>query len=307
MVIRQCHAVKDWVEFNHLSRTVGALKSQTMFFFFQVIRAAPLIGAGILLWIIFLRSYKELKYRGQIYVYLIFLLFFCLAVASYGFIYQLGTWPLYTLFQCMFAFMGGLHVYFAFTRWQLLEEQRSTIISFTMIPVTIGLTALTVLNVLRMSNAFMSVFTLSSGLAFGGPIALHRLGRLADIPTRTYQWWLYPQNREVKEMSETELRDPVLIGFWIQKDVDDYFTFFRAKAPIKMDLGDLFYHFVVDYNERHPDTPITCSAGNGSSSAWCFYQKRKWWFKPRLLDPDKAVFMNRLKENDIIICRRMSE
>jgi hypothetical protein len=278
-----------------------------MFIFSQVIKVAPLVGTGVFLWIIFLRSRKEVKYRWQIYVYLILLLFLSLVVASYGLINQLGIWALYTLFQGTFAVMGGLHVYFAFTRWQLLDEQWRAIISFTMVPVTIGLTALTVVNILRASDTFMSVFALSSGLAFGGPIALHGLSRqLAQIPARAYQWWLYPQNREVREMSEGELRDPVLIGFWIQKDVGEYYTFFRAKAPIKMDLGDLFYHFVVDYNERHPDTPIACLTGDGASSAWCFYQKRKWWFKPRLLDPDKAVFMNRLKENDVIICRRMT-
>jgi hypothetical protein len=138
------------------------------------------------------------------------------------------------------------------------------------------------------------------------PISFYETYRRAlAIPVISYPSWIFPLTEDIPIITDSDLRDPIVIGFRIQKQRNKpIYTYFRAKAPIKMDLGNLFYHFVNDYNERHPDTGIEYLAPDGNTSKWVFYRKF-WFFNIRILDPDKAIFMNRIKENYIIYCKRI--
>ena len=112
--------------------------------------------------------------------------------------------------------------------------------------------------------------------------------------------------QDIPEVNEDEMRDLIVIGLEMEKGFkDNSRTYFRARTPIKMDLGDLFYHFINDYNDRYPNTPIDFVDANGQPYGWVFHLKPRWFGGAKTLDPDKAVFMNGIKENSVIICNRI--
>ena len=53
--------------------------------------------------------------------------------------------------------------------------------------------------------------------------------------------WFYPVSQEMDEPDEHKLKNLLVISFVIQKKRNDtHQTNFRAKAPIDMELGELF-------------------------------------------------------------------
>ncbi len=75
-----------------------------------------------------------------------------------------------------------------------------------------------------------------------------------------------------------------------------------------MELGELFYYFINDYNERHPQGQIMFSNGTGKPYGWMFYKKPKWYtILTTYMDSDKTIYLNRIRENDVIVCSRIIE
>jgi hypothetical protein len=71
-----------------------------------------------------------------------------------------------------------------------------------------------------------------------------------------------------------------------------------------MRLGKLFYYFLNDYNDRHPDTPVEITEEE-NAFGWLFYHKPGWFTRIKYLDADQTVKHNRIKENSIIVCKRV--
>jgi hypothetical protein len=69
-------------------------------------------------------------------------------------------------------------------------------------------------------------------------------------------------------------------------------------------LGELFYHFINDYNELQSETPIEYQI-NGVATEWWYHLKTKWYMPRRILDPHLTVRENGIKENSVIICERI--
>jgi hypothetical protein len=107
------------------------------------------------------------------------------------------------------------------------------------------------------------------------------------IPPKVLNQWYYPVHEPMEDPEESKLKNMLLISFEFQKNGQDtYFTNFRAKAPVDMELGELFYYFINDYNERHPQ-----------------------WYTvlTTYMDSDKTIYLNRIRENDVIVCSRILE
>ena len=96
------------------------------------------------------------------------------------------------------------------------------------------------------------------------------------------------------------------IRFEFKKKINDgAITNFRAKAPVDMYFGELFYYFINDYNERHPDGRVEYVNGSGEPNGWVFYKKPRWHtLGTSYIDAEKTIFNNHIKENDVIICSR---
>lgn len=135
-------------------------------------------------------------------------------------------------------------------------------------------------------------------------LLLHTFDAAMEIPMPAYKTWQYPE-KPIDLPDEKENEHLYVIGFEIPKKVTDHKkTYFRAKAPEDMLLGDLFYHFINDYNDLHSETPIEYSSGNIVQD-WVFRTKPKWNTFSKVLDPDLTVNENRIRENTVIICERV--
>jgi hypothetical protein len=129
------------------------------------------------------------------------------------------------------------------------------------------------------------------------------------IPPKVLNQWYYPVHEPMEDPEESKLKNMLLISFEFQKNgQESFFTNFRAKAPVDMELGELFYYFINDYNERHPQGQIHFSNGTGKPYGWMFYKKPKWYtVMTTYMDSDKTIYLNRIRENDVIVCSRILE
>lgn len=136
-------------------------------------------------------------------------------------------------------------------------------------------------------------------------LLLHTFDAAISIPSPVYNNWQYPVNNTIELPDEDEKEHLYVIGFEIQKKfTDSNHTYFRAKAPEHMILGDLFYHFINDYNDLHSETPIEYANENNVQD-WVFRTKPKWNSFSKILNPERSVNDNKIKENTVIICERV--
>ena len=127
-----------------------------------------------------------------------------------------------------------------------------------------------------------------------------------QIPVKVYKEWYYPLQTGIKDPDEEKMKHMLVISFQFQKKTtDSFFTNFRAKAPVDMEFGELFYFFINDYNERHPNGKIQYTNEKGEPYGWFFCRKPKWYqFGNGFIDDTKTFFANRIRENDVIVCLR---
>jgi len=133
------------------------------------------------------------------------------------------------------------------------------------------------------------------------------INQYSSSPKADLKKWVYPLHQPIAPPSQNEMNSPVVISFEFQKgEKDSGNTIFRAKAPRPMPLGKLFYYFINDYNERHPETPIDVAADENKPYGWLFYYKPQWYRKTIPLDYEASIRDNQIKENSVIICMRVN-
>lgn len=132
--------------------------------------------------------------------------------------------------------------------------------------------------------------------------------RYIAIPSKVFRKWYYPVGKEIADPLDSELVALLVVSFVFHKKMNDpEITTFRAKAPQKMVFGRLFYYFINDYNERHPESSIEFIDQGVQPFGWVFYLKPRWIGIRRYIDPDQIIRDNRIKENSIIVCQRIKE
>jgi hypothetical protein len=149
---------------------------------------------------------------------------------------------------------------------------------------------------------------LFSMLSFFIPIlVLHAFNAAFDIPQATFITWSYPLDNQIDLPDENPAEKLYVIGFEIaKKAIDTKKTYFRAKAPEGMKLGELYYHFINDYNELQSETPIEYANKDPEAYEWWFRIRPKWYQRQRILNPDITIRENRINENTVIICERIN-
>lgn len=211
--------------------------------------------------------------------------------------------------QVLFLILGLLHLYVLNKYFSDLTESDSSFFSellFTIVILLIGLIAyMNVVNRFRPSFSFMF---LSAGLFFLIPFLFNKLYQFAfSIPVPVFKKWKYPLESDIKDPTSKELTNPAVISFEFQKTNEDKeVTNFRIKAPENMEFGKLFYFFINDYNERHPESTIEfLDESSQEPYEWNFYFKPNWLGSSKHIDYSKTVYNNDVKENDVIVCLRV--
>ncbi len=134
------------------------------------------------------------------------------------------------------------------------------------------------------------------------------LNSYINIPIKILRKWYYPVDQHVEDPHDREMESPLVMGFEFKKKSNDKnITSFRAKAPKEMTFGKLFYYFINDYNDRNPDEKIEYLDEKNKPVDWIFYFKPRWFRSIRYIDPEETNSFNFVKENSIILCKRVTE
>ena len=89
-------------------------------------------------------------------------------------------------------------------------------------------------------------------------------------------------------------------------EFSEKYNVYRAKGPTRLDFGRLFYNFVLDYNERHTESPIEIEGKNGLYN-WVFFLQPKWYETTKYIDPELTLYMNGIEENSVVFCVRSEQ
>ncbi|WP_452219460.1 TssN family type VI secretion system protein [Lacinutrix salivirga] len=213
--------------------------------------------------------------------------------------------------QVMFLILGSVHLYVIDKYFPDLTKDKSGFFHeflFTIIILCIGLIAYS--NVVDRFRPSFSLLFLGASLCFIIPFLVKKLYEFAyGIPVPVYKKWLFPLDNSIKDPTKNELINPAVISFEFQKKHGDKeITNFRIKAPENMEFGKLFYFFINDYNERHPESTIEyLKPENMQPQEWIFFFKPSWFGSLKHIDFTKTVTHNTIKENDVIVCQRVDD
>ncbi len=254
------------------------------------------------------KLFTKNKKKAIIYALLILIAFALTGLLSSGKV--LNDTPLnsYIGFQIVFMILGAVHIYVLRHYFEGFSEDKNSFFSellFTIAIICIGLIAFfNIVN--RFKEPFKFIY-LASTFAFVIPFLFYRLYEFAlSIPVPVYKEWLYPLGANIKDPTTKELKDPLVISFEFQKKRDNNdITNFRVKAPEAMEFGKLFYFFINDYNERHPESKIEFLSTSDEALGWIFYFKPNWWSGLKHVNFSKTVSGNNIKENHVIVCKRV--
>lgn len=212
--------------------------------------------------------------------------------------------------QVIFILLGILHLFTLKRFFPDLEEDKTNFFNeflFTVVIVLVGFFAY--INVIDRFRPDYSFTFLGAGICFMIPFLVNKLYQFAfNIPVPLYKTWSYPLDGTIKDPTKEELVNPAVISFEFQKAFDDKtITNFRIKAPENMEFGKLFYFFINDYNERHPESTVQFLDPNTQEpQLWNFYFKPNWYGSSTHIDYTRTVIGNNIKENDVIVCTRVT-
>jgi Type VI secretion system, TssN len=250
---------------------------------------------------------QQFRSATLIYLLILFLFFSVVAVT--------GRWSIlksqltfYIFYQVYFLLLGIAHIFWMqhFLKW---IDQGKLFWSELIFLITAGLLgSIGFVIVYRFfdQNGLEYNMVASIETFFIPWIVYQTFQKAIAIPTKMFKQWYYPIDIEIKEPDEKKLKHLLIISFEFQKQTTDtHYTNFRAKAPVDMELGELFYYFINDYNDRHPQSKIQYIDAAGEPHGWIFNKKANWYtMKIRNMDADKTIYKNGIRENDVIICSR---
>ena len=252
-------------------------------------------------------GFKAFSKRTILYTLSYVLLFagcgFCIALPFPQYLYA------FVSFQLLFLGIGILHL-FTGRRWLKWMGPGAFWPEVLHLLVLLLLGAIGMIMTYRIVNREGAEIAMSTAaIFFIVPYFVHQTYlRSVAIPPKVYKQWYYPAHMQEPDLEEAKLKNLLVISFEFQKQSGDrYFTNFRAKAPVDMEFGELFYYFINDYNDRHGGSSIRYANNQGDLHGWIFYRKPKWYhFSTKYIDTEKTIFINNIKENDVIICNRVS-
>jgi hypothetical protein len=251
-------------------------------------------------------SFKPYQKATLLYLF-VFLLFFSAVACTAFFPVSKNYFLFFILYQFYFLLLGIAHITYMpeYLKWSGDSKAFWLELIFTIMTGLLG--SICFIIIYRFFNREGLHYNVATSIGcFIIPWFVYQtFQRAIAMPPKILKQWFYPLGEEL-EPDESKLKNLLVISFEFQKQTSDtHLTNFRARAPQDMEFGELFYHFMNDYNERHPNAKIQFIGTTGEPHGWIFYKKPKWYtLATRYINSDKTIFINNIKENDIIICRR---
>lgn len=215
----------------------------------------------------------------------------------------------------IFLVFGIIHIAFVHNRYFGGQRNKNGNVLFAEILFGLAVVLFTILVFSSLQYFFKDRYflfypVLMSSLIFFVPLLFyHSFLAAYNIPATTYPTWQYPLHKPIDLPDEDDSRDRIaVIGFEIAKKAADHRkTYFRAKGPETMKLGEFLYHFINEYNEQYSETTIEYTNRGYEPYDWWFSRKAKWYQAARIYNPELSIRENGIKENTVIICERILE
>ncbi|CAN5899028.1 hypothetical protein BH11BAC4_BH11BAC4_14840 [soil metagenome] len=227
-------------------------------------------------------------------------------------LYTYYLFPIFWVFTAIFLLLGMIHVAFFHRKYfysNYNDKGKVAVgeILFMLALLFFVIVVFSSLEYFLRNRDFLYFPMLMSMLAFFIPVSVIATFEAAyNIPASNFPVWQYPLTAPIELPDEKPNEKLLVIAFEVcKKTIDKTKTNFRAKGPETMKLGDLYYHFINDYNEFQSETPIEFADNEYSAQEWGFRIKPKWYQPQRILDPELSIRENGIRENSVIICERI--
>ena len=271
--------------------------------------AAALLAFSIILFLVFASKAREAKKYLKYNLLYIIVAGLCIGLTGFaGFLGFLET-PYYFFFllQILILVLGVLHVIFfpKLLRWGKESSFFWSLIFTVIIGIVGAILLLFVFDFIGLSD-HMYLFLSALALFLVPFLFVRAVLQYFRIPEVVIKSWVYPVKEEIPDPTDKELEAPVVIAFEFQKNkAVSGLTNFRAKAPRGMQFGTLFYFFINDYNARHPEETIEYVDSATGPYEWIFFLKPGFFRGKVYIDPEKTIYNNHIKENCVIVCKRV--
>jgi len=214
--------------------------------------------------------------------------------------------PNYITLQVFALLFGILHIV-GLNKMFKWEEQNLWLaqLLFSIITVVVGSIVF-----IQISGRFgitgLHYFFLTGTFTFMLPWLFIRLFNNAMlIPLAVYKTWKYPVNKTYTQPQREELKNPHLIKLEIIKNSKDVgYSKIMVKAPEGMEFGQFFYHFINDYNQKHPESTIEYSTERNPHD-WIFYKRPRFIGRWKQINIDQTIKRNSIRENHRVVCERV--
>ncbi len=206
---------------------------------------------------------------------------------------------------CFFA-LGLIHVWAFYEFLPFRTGKMSKEINFTLLLSLVGAALIIALYHFKLSDWQLGLGWASGLIGFLFPImAMQAYRFFTQIPAADYKKWYYPTDKELPDLDLLDLSRVLVIQFeFTKKAGETAFTNFRAKAPVAMLLGDLFFIFINDYNDRNPNSPIEYLDSNGQPYGWVFYKRGSLLKGNQYMDFNLTFQANNIVDNETIVAVR---
>jgi len=251
------------------------------------------------------------KYKSKFYIYLFSIAFVYAIISLLGYNKLFSDNHLYEFifYQICSLIIGIIHCYayrayfdkFGFKKSGMEYLFALLTVFFSVIPFMLIYSFL--------NGTELTYLMLGHFIVFFIPTFLNdTFSRAMAIPPKVYVTWQFPENyKEAAGVSDEEMRDLVVFTFLMDKDKNaTKYSVYRGKGPTRIDFGRLFYNFIIDYNERHPEEKIQVEDENGLFE-WVFFLQPKWYESTKYIDPNLTLYMNGIEENSVIFCMRSEQ
>ena len=244
------------------------------------------------------KLFTKNKKKFFVYTLIILVLFGLTALLANDNVLNNSPLGNFIAFQILFLGIGSLHVWVLRNFFPDLNTKLSDFwpeLIYTLVTALFGLIGF--MCVVQLFKIEYTYIFLAAGLCFLIPFFATKLYEFAlAVPVPVYKTWEYPLNSSIKDPKDDEFK----------KAIDsEEISNFRLKAPEDMEFGRLFYFFINDYNERHPENIINITDENNTPYKWSFFSKPNWLGGRKHFDFEQTVYANGIKEDDVILCQRV--
>lgn len=247
---------------------------------------------------------KKSPYKVFIYYAIVSLVLFGL-INCIGLATSVSVQSRFLLILLSYLIIGIIHIFLIKIFLTVLTTPKSLL--FTIALTFLGVIAVLILNYLVFNITSQTLYTLGLVLFPLPFLFIYTLQLYLNIPDKIFKKWYYPLDHTMPNLDLLDLSRVLIIQFEFLKSTSETSnTNFKAKAPYNMPFGELFYIFISDYNESHPQNIIEVTNHQQELYPWIFYKRSPWWKSQKYVDPDSTFQENSIVNNDIIICQRVN-